>query len=386
MIRKPGCYIVCHLLFGSIGLAGQQTSPSSPNSVKAKSPTLVSATALDIEFVPGSNTTLFINRGGKQYLVDLTAREVREVNTAQESSSRSGEEPQLPPVEDKKARKTYQPGDDQLLTLPTGRHLERHGAYFNFTHRFPFESAFSGRARGSTLLGLDDVAISSFGFRFGVTDRLSVVAYRAPSFIGRPIELMASYTMFSEAEGAPLNSTIRFSVDGQNNFSRNFSTNLEWIASRSIRSRAQLYFVPTISLHNRPVIGSLGGVASNPPFQPCASSRANGLFGPLGNVHPCANTVALGFGASVDIRPTVALLAEVQPTVTGGPELGIHRAAFGFGIQKKIWRHAFTLGFTNSPGTTVSQRIGTRATYLGQPNSDTPGKVFIGFDLMRQIR
>lgn len=30
-------------------------------------------------------------------------------------------------------------------------------------------------------------------------------------------------------------------------------------------------------------------------------------------------------GAVVDIRPTVALLAEVIPTVVGGPELGIHR-------------------------------------------------------------
>jgi len=79
------------------------------------------------------------------------------------------------------------------------------------------------------------------------------------------------------------------------------------------------------------------------------------------------------------------LLAEVIPTVLNGVELGIHRPAFSFGIQKKIYRHAFTVVFTNSPGTTVSQRAGTRATFLNEPNADTPASLFIGFDLTRQI-
>jgi hypothetical protein len=64
--------------------------------------------------------------------------------------------------------------------------------------------------------------------------------------------------------------------------------------------------------------------------------------------------------------------------------LGIHRPAYSFGIQKKILRHAFTFGFTNSPGTTVSQRAGTRATFLGSPSADKPSGLFVGFDLTRQ--
>ena len=35
---------------------------------------------------------------------------------------------------------------------------------------------------GGSLFGLDDYSISSFGLRYGVTDRLSVSAYRSPSF------------------------------------------------------------------------------------------------------------------------------------------------------------------------------------------------------------
>lgn len=87
----------------------------------------------------------------------------------------------------------------------------------------------------------------------------------------------------------------------------------------------------------------------------------------------------------MDIRPTVALVAEVIPTLYNGDLLGIHRPAYSFGIQKKIWRHAFTLALSNSPGTTVSQRAETRATYGRPGGTDTPAGLFLGFDIMRQI-
>jgi len=263
--------------------------------------------------------------------------------------------------------KVYTPGDDFLLSLPTGRRLDRHGFYVNFTHRFVYTPAFSGPALGGSLSGFDDFSISSFGFRYGVTDKLSVSIYRSPTFIARPIQLMAAYNFIDEHDGYPLNAAVRVSIQGENNFSRNFTENIEGIVSRSISSRAQLYLVPTVSLGAREL------------FQPTSffSSAIPNL--------PGVNTVSLGVGGALDIRPTVALVAEVIPTLANGDALGIHRPAFGFAIQKKIWRHAFTFGFTTSPGTTVAQRAGTRAQFLGQPNADTPAGLCIGFDLMRQI-
>jgi mono/diheme cytochrome c family protein len=263
--------------------------------------------------------------------------------------------------------KVYTPGDDFLLSLPTGRRLESHGFYVNFTHRFIYSPAFSGPALGGSLSGFDNFSISSFGFRYGVTDKLSVSIYRSPTFIARPIQLMAAYNFIDEHDGYPLNAVLRLSIEGENNFSRNFTENIEGILSRSIGDRAQLYLVPTLSLGNREL------------FQPSSffSSAIPNL--------PGVNTFSLGVGGALDIRPTVALVAEVMPTLANGTELGIHRPAFGFGIQKKIWRHAFTFGFTTSPGTTVSQRAGTRAQFLGEPNADTPAGLCIGFDLMRQI-
>jgi hypothetical protein len=43
------------------------------------------------------------------------------------------------------------------------------------------------------------------------------------------------------------------------------------------------------------------------------------------------------------------------------------------------------LGLSNGPGSIVSERGGTRATFLQNPNSDTPSGMFIGFDLTRQL-
>jgi hypothetical protein len=255
----------------------------------------------------------------------------------------------------------------------------------NFTHRFPYEPAFTTPGRGATLLGLDDFSVSSFGLRYGVTSKFSVMAYRSPSVIGRPIELMAAYNFLDERDGKPFNAALRFSVDGQNDFDSNYTENFELVTSRSIGHRAQFYVTPTFSIHQRPLLANPGNaLADAVPNQPCGAPLAVGLPASF-QARPCANTFSLAMGAAVDIRPTVAIIAETIPTLVNANELAIHRPQFSFGIQKRLWRHAFTLGFSNSPGTIVSERSGTNATFTGNPSADTPSKVFIGFDLTRQI-
>jgi mono/diheme cytochrome c family protein len=260
----------------------------------------------------------------------------------------------------------YEPGDDVLFTLPTGRPVDEHAVIVNFTHRFAYDSAVSGTSRGAELFGLDNFALSSFGVRYGVTDKLSVDVWRSPSFIGRPIQLMAAYHVMDEHHEDPFNLTFRVSIEGQDNFKKNYTENIETIISRSITSRMQFYFVPTASFNDRKLVqGSL--VSDEIPDE------------------PGVNAFSLGTGISIDIRPTVALIAEVIPTVVGGAELGVHRPPFSFAIQKKLYRHAFTFGFTTSPGTTVSQRAGTNATFLNQPGADEFGGLFLGFDITRRI-
>jgi hypothetical protein len=171
---------------------------------------------------------------------------------------------------------------------------------------------------------------------------------------------------FNEHHEDPFNLTFRVSVEGQDNFRKNYTENLETVFSRSLTSREQIYFVPTASFNDRRLVqGSI--VSGQIPDE-------RGIY-----------AFSIGVGVAVDIRPTVALLAEVIPTVVGGPELGIHRPPFSFAIQKKLYRHAFTFGLTTSPGSTVSQRGGTNATFLNNPSADTPFGLFLGFDLTRRV-
>src|SRR5215469_37973 len=386
-MNRTACLYVAKLVLVLLGmLPGMLLAESAPGLSPGDG---VSPADLGITFVAGSTSQIMIRKDGKTYIVDATTQTIHTVDSVpaadpQATSSSKQPDPQAQvaaSTETQPNPNVYEPGDDLVFSLPSGRRLDRHGFYINFTHRFPYSAAFSGPARGAILAGLDDIAVPSFGFRFGVTSKFSVAAFRSPSLLGRPIELMAAYNFLDEHDGQPFNAAVRFSVDGQNNFQRNFTENFELVVSKSITHRAQLYAVPTFSIHNRPLLGSVTNVWEPPPYQPCAAPLAAGTNLVL---RPCANTVSLGIAAAVDIRPTVALVAEGIPTLVNGPELGIHRPAYDFGIQKKIWRHAFTFGFTNSPGTTVSQRAGTRATYLNDPTADKPSGMFIGFNLTRQ--
>ncbi|MGH9439152.1 MAG: DUF5777 family beta-barrel protein, partial [Terriglobia bacterium] len=299
----------------------------------------------------------------------LSAEEIKAVQTFVRSvGAEASASPESPSESTKKQKhKIYTPGDDVLFTLPTGRPLARHGLYLNFSHRFPYDPAFSGPARGGALFGLDGFAIPSFGLRFGVTDRLSVGIYREPSILGRPIQLMAGYNFLEEQKGNPFNLAVAFAMQGQNSFMKNYTESFEGIISRSITSRAQLYLVPTASFNDRQL------------------QQVNGYLSSNILDLPGYNAFSLGIGGSLDIRPTVALVAEVIPTLANGRQLGILRPAYSFGIQKKIWRHAFTFGFTTAPGRTVAERAATRASFLGQPNADTPSGLFIGFDITRRL-
>src|ERR1700683_2187896 len=390
--------VVTSFVFISIRLAYSQTSTSVPP-VPAPA---AGATPQDagIVFVAGFVSQVLVVRDGKRYRVDLAAREVHEEGAGdvsvsstahsdiasagpQTAQSQSSSKPT--PAAERKTARVYRPGDDSLFNVPTGRPIDRHGLYINFTHRFPYEAAFTGPGRGSTLLGLDDFSISSLGLRYGVTSKLSVLAYRSPSLIGRPIELMAAYNFLSENNRQPLNAAFRFSVDGQNDFSANFAENLELVLSRSLGHRAQLYAVPTYSVHARPLLANPNSSLADPmPNQPCSAALAAGIPASF-NARPCADTFSLGTGVAVDIRPTVALIAEATPTLVNARALAIHRPEYSFGIQKKIWRHAFTFALSNGPGSIVSQRGGTRATFIEDPTASKPGGLCGGFDLTRQL-
>jgi mono/diheme cytochrome c family protein len=446
--------LISALLLHTVALGAEDNLPGTAD------PFYPLAAALGVHFVEGSNSSIILEREGKQYVVDLTTRSIHEVVEAPQVASVTAQQPaaaqtsaligaqtgaggssgaaifkqqcaschgndgsgsaaNTPDFTNFRARANvplsrivdtvtngrtgrgtmpafgkslsageinavasyvqslsadgarediYLPADDLLFSLPTGRKMAPGELYVNFTHRFAYNPAFSGKGLGNTLLGFDGFAVSSFGFRYAATEKLSFSVYRAPSIINRPIEFLMAYNVLDEYEDHPINAALRVSVDGQDNFRKNFTANLEAIVSRSITNKAQFYAVPTLSLGNRRLISKPGALENRP-------ANLDGV-----------DSFSLGAGLAVNVRPTLAVVAEVIPTLVHGRELGIHRPAYGFGIQKQVRGHAFTLGVSNGPGTVVAQRAGTRASFLGDPSADKPRGLFFGFNLMRKLR
>ncbi len=207
---------------------------------------------------------------------------------------------------------------------------------------------------------MDGFSVSSFGLTYGLTDRFFVGAYRVPTALGRELQFGVGAQLTQEELGQPFSSIVRVSVEGTNDFRNEYITSMEFALAKTIKKRSQFYFVPSISFNNR-------------SLQDVINLQFNGKG---------ETTVALGAGVSIDIRPTVAFVAEASPRVLG--LLGTQRASFMLGVQKKIFRHSFTFGFTNSPGTSISQRSATRsALYPGF--SDSWSGLGIGFNISRRL-
>jgi hypothetical protein len=327
-----------------------------------------------VEFVNGSGSQIVLERNGKRYLIDTESHTIREFVPASMASAQtpvpSGQTPASPPTttpatkpEEKKEPETYYTEDIVLWTLPTAHHLPKKAMMIDFTHRFTFNEAFEPGAI-SNLLGMDGFSISAFGLTYGITNRFFAGIYRTPTTLGRIIQLSAGAQLTREDLGHPFSSTFRFGVEGTDHFRSKYITSLEIAVARSIKNRAQIYFSPTVSFNNRPL-----QVIGNDVFDPTPVDGDT--------------TVAVGGGISVDIRPTVAIVGEAIYRVS--ERLGEHRPSFMLGIQKKVFRHSFTFGLTNSPGTTLSTRSATRGSYGGGTFDDTFGGLTIGFNLSRRL-
>lgn len=319
-----------------------------------------------VSFVPNSDSEAIVVMNGKRFVINTKDKTVKEMGAA----AVPAETPQDKTIAATQAKReekqnlpdnVFRPADVRVINLPTVIPIPKGSLWTDFTHRFPFGEP----SNKEQLFGLDTVASPSFGFIYGVTDRIQVGAYRSPTNLGRPIEVFAGATLLDEQKGDPLSFMARVALEGRDNFQRNFATSFEFTFARSLTRHAQIYVVPTVTVGDRPI-----------------------GFAPDQN-QPGETATALGIGAAVNIRPTVAILAEANMRLNEASRYvtefsGIHRPVFGFGIQKVSVsrRHSFSLTFTNGYGTTFSQRSMTRG-IIGA--DDTPQGLTIGFNLSRRL-
>ena len=175
-------------------------------------------------------------------------------------------------------------------------------------------------------------------------------AFRITHRFGRPLgagdfgDLVED--LFGFDNGAIIGLAAYGTVEGTNNFKDSYSPGLGALLSREIGQYAAVYVEP-LWVNN-----------SNPEPKELVDDN---------------DTVIIGLGTRVRIRPTVYLVLEGAPRVTGY-DPGVTHVSFG--IEKRAGGHNFQLNFSNGFGTTLAD-----VARGGQNNDDW----YIGFNISRKF-
>jgi hypothetical protein len=242
---------------------------------------------------------------------------------AQDNAPAAGAAAQAADEPDTDADLNLSPPAFTLLTLPTTLRLPRFKSAFRVTHRF-------GRPLGQgdfgslleDFFGLDSGAQIGLEYRFGLARGLQGGIYRTSD---RTIEFFTQYNVWQQKGDRPIGLSVMASIDGTNNFRDSYTPSLGVIVSRELGSYGAVYAEPM-------------WVNNSNPFP--------------SEVVDHNDTFLLGLGARIRIRPTVYLVGEFAPRLSGY-DPGVNHGSFG--IEKRKGGHTFQLNFSNGFGTTMGQ-------------------------------
>jgi hypothetical protein len=129
----------------------------------------------------------------------------------------------------------------------------------------------------------------------------------------------------TQGDTSPVAISASAAIDGSDNFTEEFSPSIGFIVSREITNVGAVY------------------------VQPYWVGNVN-IFEPV--ITADDNTILFALGGRFRIRPTVYLVGEFIPRLTGY-DLGVSHGTFG--IEKRSGGHSFQLNFSNGLGSTMSQ-------------------------------
>ncbi|HLQ23130.1 MAG TPA: DUF5777 family beta-barrel protein [Gemmatimonadales bacterium] len=242
--------------------------------------------------------------------------------------------------------------DFTVVNLPTTLRLPRHGAAFRLTHRFtrPLgQGDFGDLVR--SFFGFDSAAQVGLEFRFGLFPGSQLGLYRTND---RAIDFFLKQDVLRQ-NGHPVGVSIFGAVEGQDNFSKEYSPGVAVVVSRKLGKRAAVYAEPA-----------------------WVGNTARPQDGPTDH----DSTVFVGLGARVRLGSSAYLVGEFAPRLAGfkGTNLArpSERAAnhLSFGIEKRVGGHSFQLNFSNYFATTLATIA---------RGADSGDDWHIGFNLSRKF-
>ena len=244
--------------------------------------------------------------------------------------------------DDDTALKPAEP-DFGLISLPTSLRLAPGKSAFRLTHRFGLALRGDFDDLAGDLFGLDNGAVVGLEYRIGIVRNGQVGLHRSSN--GKVVQFFGQYGVMRQS-GGPLDISALVSIDGTNNFKDSYSPAIGAIVSRTIGEWAAFYVEPMWVNNSNPLPNEL--VDDN-------------------------DSCIIGIGTRIRIRPTVYVVAEGAPRVTGFNPGSDHA---GFGIEKRYGGHVFQLNFATSRATTPGQ--------LAQGGA-APREWQMGFNLSRKF-
>lgn len=360
----------------------------------------VEAKDLKISFVENEPGIIIVRSGEKTYRVDSANQSVSEIPTLPADAVLTLSPDELPERTDTNSKTAlqdepadedeyfYEPGDEpfdyRVVSIPTPKMVPKGSWNLSFSHRFS-QPIHPISESAEDLLGFDSFSVSSFAVAYGITDKLYVSASRSPLCrrgLCKTIELGAGYHFTDQNDKSPIGITVFGSVEGDMNFSKDYTGNLQVMMSRRLGQRVHLFFSPAIHLYSN----------ANRRFDP----RPEDFFPPAqiaNTFNQSKHGASFGFGTAIMITPTLLGVFDFVPRtgfklgrVTATIDQNFNIVGFqnnseptiGFGIQKNVGNHSFSLTFTNTQTTTTSR-------YNSSNLQFSPKKLAIGFNLFRRL-
>jgi len=340
---------------------------------------------IQVTFDESNAGVVVVETGGERLRIDTQAKTVTPLQAGEPTTPAPAatEQPQPTKVEQKHVDED-EPYDYRLVNIPNPKRVLKGSVNLYFTHRFAQPVRPLGQS-DQELFGFDSSSVSSFGGFYGITDRFYVNAYRSPVCqpgLCKTVEIGFGYHLLDERGRSPIALSTYASVEGDDNFRKFYTYNLQFMMARSLSKYVHLFFSPALHLnanHNRRFDPKPTDFFPAEPLALLFNQDKHGA--------------SFGFGVNARVRPTISLMFEYTPRV--GFKLGRvdpifdanfrilgfkseSEAELGFGIAKDVGRHTFALTFSNTQTTTTS-RYNSSNLVLG------PSRFSIGFNLYRRF-
>jgi hypothetical protein len=253
--------------------------------------------------------------------------------------------PQPPPERaDPDARIDPLQPDFNLAALPTTLRMPRNKFAFRITHRFtrPLGDGDVGDLLRDAF-GFDAAAQIGLELRYGLLPGTQVIVHRTSD---RTIEILGQHNFLSQRNGSLVGLDAIGGIEGDNNLREEQRGIVGALLSRSVGRFAALYAEP-VWVGNTNAI-DLPGTDND--------------------------TLLLGLGARLRVRPSLYLLGEITPRLAGY-DPGVSQMSFA--VEGRAGGHLFQINFSNGFGTTFGQ--------LASRGGITNDNWYIGFNIARKF-